>query len=441
MLRRRCLLGGTKHIFEPDVNTVALFHFDGNLKDECNNLSINTGSATVTYNQSLCEDEGQSVRLQSATAYIPSFYLNSNFTIEFWIKSYDSSNWSWKFQFDGVSGTNLRSPSNVANDRIMVCQNGGKIYFTHPNNTNYTSTATSTAEHHIAIVRIGDKLKFFIDGSLFKEVTFMSSCTYWLPLFSSMCGFDELRISNIARYTKNFTVPTIGNSEVEVDYEAVPLTFVGGPYTSTNLVLNGNTEVSYNNGATWSSSGVISIYSGQKTMVRATITPQAYAGVGTFSVTGGYGTFSVEGNAMSLIYGGNFYGQRNLSSFQYGPLLGLFANLTQLTSAENLILPATTLQGFCYCQMFYGCTSLTVGPTLPAATLPYYCYNAMFYNCSSLKKITCLTTSTNPMSQYGTAYWVYGVGNTGTFVKASGSSWTTGSDGIPSGWTTMTAIY
>ena len=92
--------------------------------------------------------------------------------------------------------------------------------------------------------------------------------------------------------------------------------------------------------------------------------------------------FEIEGNIMSLINSTNFSTLKTLESdctFSY-----LFYNCTGLTSAENLILPATTLTNRCYSVMFGGCTSLTTAPALPATTLAEGCYNNMLYGCTSL---------------------------------------------------------
>ena len=136
----------------------------------------------------------------------------------------------------------------------------------------------------------------------------------------------------------------------------------------------------------------------------------------------------------------------------------MFYGCTSLKTAPAL--PATTLKYKCYSYMFYGCTSLTVAPELPATTLAQYCYqymfrgctgltyaprlNAkniaysydyqyMFYGCSNIHYIKCLATGTTSTTY--TSNWVGSVGSTGTFVKNSAmSNWTTGANGIPSGW-------
>ena len=112
----------------------------------------------------------------------------------------------------------------------------------------------------------------------------------------------------------------------------------------------------------------------------------------------------------------------------------MFGSCTNLTQAP--VLPATTLAKSCYSNMFYGCTSLTSAPELPATTLTDNCYVDMFRNCASLNYIKALITS--PVSS-NLKRWVTGVASSGTFVKHPNATWTTGDDGIPSGWTVVDA--
>jgi len=110
----------------------------------------------------------------------------------------------------------------------------------------------------------------------------------------------------------------------------------------------------------------------------------------------------------------------------------MFSGCTSLSTAPKG-LPATTLQNYCYYGMFQGCTSLTTAPELPATTLVSGCYGNMFYGCSNLNFIKALFTTGVPN------YWVFGVSDTGTFVKSKDATWDiTGHSGIPSGWTIIT---
>ena len=229
-----------------------------------------------------------------------------------------------------------------------------------------------------------------------------------------------------------------------------------------------------------SNQAIATLNAGEKLLIKGENTKYGYS---RFSASG---QFEVYGNVMSLISGDSFANADTITDTD--ALSGLFSGTTNLTSAGNLILPATTLAERCYKEMFNGCTSLTTAPALsattlangcyvymflgctsltsapsilpattldyecygnmfqgctslttapelPATTLERYCYNFMFYGCSSLNYIKCLATDIS--AQYCTTNWVNGVANSGTFVKdASMSSWTTSVDGIPTGWTT-----
>ena len=110
----------------------------------------------------------------------------------------------------------------------------------------------------------------------------------------------------------------------------------------------------------------------------------------------------------------------------------MFNGCTSLTTAPEL--PTTTLTNECYAYMFQDCRSLTTAPELPATTLANGCYSYMFQGCRSLNSIKCLAT--NISASDCTSAWVAGVASIGTFVKATNmTGWTTGVNGIPSGWT------
>ena len=116
--------------------------------------------------------------------------------------------------------------------------------------------------------------------------------------------------------------------------------------------------------------------------------------------------------------------------------VSMFKNCTSLVNAPDL--PATVLGESSYSGMFEGCTSLVVAPDLPATNLTSNCYKNMFSGCTSLNSITCLATDISASNC--TQNWVSGVATNGTFTKApSMDSWTTGVNGIPTGWTVETA--
>jgi hypothetical protein len=168
------------------------------------------------------------------------------------------------------------------------------------------------------------------------------------------------------------------------------------------------------------------------------------------------GKVNLSGNIMSLIHGDNFVDKVVLT--EMWTFVGLFADAL-IVSAKNLVLPATTLTNGCYRDMFSACEYLVDAPELPATTIETRCYYSMFDGCINLEKapelpaknialtycyrylfrdcakinyIKCLgeTHISNATNQ-----WVNGVAATGTFVKSANATfWTTGANGIPSGW-------
>ena len=109
-----------------------------------------------------------------------------------------------------------------------------------------------------------------------------------------------------------------------------------------------------------------------------------------FSASTAY--FNVAGNIESLEYFDAFSGETEVG--EYYSFAYLFAG-TNVVSAENLVLPATTLQPYCYRDMFRACYSLTKAPkALKATTVPDYAYAAMFQHCHSLTTTPIISATT-----------------------------------------------
>lgn len=171
---------------------------------------------------------------------------------------------------------------------------------------------------------------------------------------------------------------------------------------------------------------------------------------------GGTATFNIEGNIHSLLYGDDFANNNSLTNSTY-QFCSLFKK-ANVVSAENLILPASTLKDYCYRALFSLCTTLQQAPVLPATTLAtgcyWYmfeqcavftapelnatnlvkeCYGHMFEGCSNLNYIKCLA-STGFSAASALTNWVVNVSYSGTFVKKENVTWPTGNSGTPTGW-------
>ena len=211
-------------------------------------------------------------------------------------------------------------------------------------------------------------------------------------------------------------------------------------------------------------------------------TNSAYKGM----FSGNTMSFQVYGNIESMEYGDNFSGVTSVKT--NSGFSRYFQDCSGLTTAENLVLPATALTNNCYEYMFYGCSSLVSSPELPALAVVGNCYNHMFHGCTSLmvapelpatsftagfcyssmfvgctslteapilhvknltasghnyrqmfsgctylNTVTCLLE--NP-STASTQSWLAGVAATGTFYKSpSATGWPRDQHGIPVGWT------
>ena len=124
------------------------------------------------------------------------------------------------------------------------------------------------------------------------------------------------------------------------------------------------------------------------------------SGIGKFTITG---RCYVGGNALSMIYGTDFASETTLSK-NYA-LTRLFYSCKTVLDARRLSLPSLILSGYCYSEMFYGCSSLVNAPELPATTLADYCYYGMFYGCTSLTHAPERLPATT-MGAYS-CYWMF----------------------------------
>ena len=299
-------------------------------------------------------------------------------------------------------------------------------------------------------------------GSTPAQAIYLGSTLIWPTIPPHDYSRDYLTIVSLANnndiiYTG---IPTAGTDTISVSTDN------GNTWTSYSVGIPGTTIATLNNG-----DKLLLKNNGQNNPIQA-----------QFSSTG---NFNVEGNIMSLMYDDNFIGQTTLTCKP----IALFSGCTTLISAENLILPSTTLPNNAYYSMFSGCTSLTTPPELPATTLAQRCYQSMFENCTSLTTVpelsattladscyfemflgcTSLTTTpellattltdhcyynmflgctslnyikclaTDISANACTLNWVYDVAATGTFVKDANTTWPSGTSGIPSGWTVINA--
>lgn len=195
-------------------------------------------------------------------------------------------------------------------------------------------------------------------------------------------------------------------------------------------------EYSLDRGATWTvwqpdnnGNRSLVLSAGQRMYVRNTSETQTGFSTSTSDYYNFAFTDTVEahGNTNSLLCK-NAESVTTITSFCFAYL---FSHCQSLVAASEL--PATTLAFACYGNMFRGCTSLTTAPKLHATVLSAYCYSEMFKNCSQLQEVRTQMTDISATGCLNS--WLSGVPEQGDFYCPAELTISTGSNGIPSGWT------
>ena len=227
-----------------------------------------------------------------------------------------------------------------------------------------------------------------------------------INLFQTNAEFTSAYTNDYIEPWVSYTMETSGiaynKGEEPHDYSQDYLTFAMLEDDTTVSTSYDDIFFSIDNGETWSNEEITGLNTGDKVLVKANRPVFAGSIKQAFNVDK---TFNVEGNIMSLIYGDDFKNKTTLPPYDpeehySGEFCGAFWDCG-IISAENLILPATTLTTSCYQEMFLVCSQMTIPPTLPATTLAENCYNSMFYGCTSLTTAPALPATTLTENCYG----------------------------------------
>lgn len=218
MKRRAMMWGGA------DKNTLLLLHFDGNFIDATGNFKLNNTGAVINKSN---------VKFGTGSAYFKNGLLvfpnkqwltdlldSGNYTIDFWMKKYFQATSSWY--------TEIPFSDDYARDtygftiKMQVAYNTNFFEFGNYEQWNVTGflnhyNNNNNVWNHIAITCKNGHTRIFINGqkiaeksSYYPTLRNHKLCIGGRDGNDSNCDgyYDEFRISNVARWTSNFTPPT-----------------------------------------------------------------------------------------------------------------------------------------------------------------------------------------------------------------------------------------
>jgi len=291
-----------------DDNTVLLLHFDNNTSDY--SAAGNTISMIGTPSYSSSGEFGSAYQFTNTQGNFPyvdpssaNFGTNfnfsaANFTIEGWVN------------LGTVGGGVLWSSGQTFNANGWSFGVGGGISLFYLNGSNYTLSnnpllpypAVDNSWHHVAMVRNGTAMQVFVDGKVVatdmnmptmpyqSNLPFAIGSIYCTNSFASGAGMkntliDEVRVSNVARYTPNtVVVPTSA--------------FTSDAFTSLLLHLDGSLTDSSSNNFTVTTDNSPSYVTGefnQGASITSGVSNYPYLNASSHSeFTFGTGAFSIE---------------------------------------------------------------------------------------------------------------------------------------------------
>lgn len=202
-----------------DANTLLMLHGEDFYDSSLTPKTITNNGGVVLSNSgkfNKCIDFTQSAAYLSFAQ--PAIYGTTSWTIDWWEK--------W-------NGATTSAPTMIlgtshATGCVISCgtEDGTAWFFQAPsttdtwnqNSTAYIHVPSTNTWGHRAIVRVGTSIKIYYNGSL--DGTVSCSSSIYAGNFTATIGkwrtnaqslpmlIDEFRISNVARWTENFTPPT-----------------------------------------------------------------------------------------------------------------------------------------------------------------------------------------------------------------------------------------
>lgn len=191
-----------------DENTILLLHGEELTDASMYEQTISNTGVSVSSTQS--RFGGKSLYFDGNSHLTVPVTLDGDFTIDFWIYIKQRlSGKDWVCPFHLTQGSSRGLLTYLVSSITYLCSPSTNV-------TSNTIIGTGTW-YHIAVVRNGSTSKMYLNGSLLLTNSNSSFTGDTLAIGydslsagdTPLCGWmDEFRVSNIARWTSNFTPPT-----------------------------------------------------------------------------------------------------------------------------------------------------------------------------------------------------------------------------------------
>lgn len=178
------------------------------------NTNCNISTTSSKFGASSIRNIGTTGAYANITPVTNFAFGNSNFTIEFWYQATSTAQQGiLGFRPQGTNGAYMAIVANYPVANTMCC------YINNGVRTQYTNAISQNNWINCAVVRFSGNTKMYINGVAGANV-YLDSTNYLASRFifasddysaggTALNGYiDELRISNVARYTGNYTPAT-----------------------------------------------------------------------------------------------------------------------------------------------------------------------------------------------------------------------------------------
>lgn len=238
--------------FTNDSNTLLLIHCDGSsgsyefIDDNgdgrtskgisaAGNAQISTAQSKFGGSSALFDGSGDYLTASPSSEFA---FGTNDWTAEYWVRLTSTT---------AHVELDTRPVGSSSGNGICLYYNGSNLIYYTGGAARITGSALSTNTwYHIALVRSGNDHKLYIDGtqsgSTYTATNSITSVNPSLYIGANSDGpgglgttgyIDEVRISNIARYTANFTAPT---EAFQNDANTLLLIHADGSNTSTTFI-------------------------------------------------------------------------------------------------------------------------------------------------------------------------------------------------------------